>query len=139
MAGVGPLDVIEVAGCDNPWILDGQAVEDALGKIKGTTNNSKRRGKSKNRNKNNPLLLAVVLITGKTETGYIDKIKDIADALEKYLHPEWKIVFSKWTQIQEQVKIFAKEHLDKNYRYYGKDEYERLIESCTSAQANNRH
>ena len=127
MAGVGPVDVIEIAGCDNPWILDGQAVQETLRKIKGTTNTS------------NPLLLAVVLIAGKTETGYIDKIKEVADVLEleDHLHPDWNTVHQdKRDEIQERVSTWATGRLDKDYQDYGKDRCKKLIESCTSAHQN---
>jgi glutamate/tyrosine decarboxylase-like PLP-dependent enzyme len=89
IAGIGPLDVIEVAGSDNPWELDGQALERTLKEIK-------KEGDSDAEKKT--LLLAVVAIAGKTETGYIDNIEEVAKVLEKYGHPTLNEIWSKQTK-----------------------------------------
>jgi glutamate/tyrosine decarboxylase-like PLP-dependent enzyme len=64
-AGVSPGNVIEIAGSENPWVLDGIALEARLKDLKETD-----------------LVLAVVAIAGKTETGYVDRIQEIAAVLD---------------------------------------------------------
>jgi len=65
-AGVSPSNVIEIAGSKNPWVLDGTALERQLKQLKSTD-----------------LVLAVVPIAGKTETGYVDRIDEIAEVLDR--------------------------------------------------------
>ena len=68
-AGVAPANVIEVAGSVNPWRLDGTALR---------TYFEEKLEKSSN------LVIAVVLIAGKTETGYVDDLKGVASALNDF-------------------------------------------------------
>lgn len=69
-AGVAPANVIEIAGSENPYVLDGKAFRDAMESAKdiGPTD----------------LIVAVVPIAGKTETGYVDDVAAIASALDAY-------------------------------------------------------
>ena len=70
-AGVAPADVVEIPGYSNPWILDGKALEDTLEKLDEDARGGRR-----------ALVLAVVAIAGKTETGYVDKLDKIASVLD---------------------------------------------------------
>ncbi|HJQ36448.1 MAG TPA: pyridoxal-dependent decarboxylase [Thermoanaerobaculia bacterium] len=63
-AGVSPANVIEIPGSKNPWVLDGIALERQLRQMSKTD-----------------LVLAVVAIAGKTETGYVDDLREIAEVL----------------------------------------------------------
>jgi glutamate/tyrosine decarboxylase-like PLP-dependent enzyme len=63
-AGVSPSNVIEIAGSENPWVLDGAALESQLREVKSSD-----------------LVLAVVAIAGKTETGYVDRLAELAAVL----------------------------------------------------------
>ena len=65
-AGVAPGNVIEIVGTDNPWVLDGKALEKAFLALQPTD-----------------LVIAVIAIAGKTETGYVDCIEEIARELNK--------------------------------------------------------
>ncbi len=64
-AGVAPGNVIEIAGTENPWVLNGDAIVQALADLEPTD-----------------LVIAVVAIAGKTETGYVDRLKEIGLALD---------------------------------------------------------
>jgi glutamate/tyrosine decarboxylase-like PLP-dependent enzyme len=128
MAGVGPLDVIDVAGSKNPWILDGAAFEKKLNEIE---NETKADGEKKK-----TLLLAVVLVAGKTETGYIDKIDEVAKILEKpeHRHHDLKKVLDKRQQIEDEIKSIVDERLmGAHYRK------EMLIDSYISSQKNPKY
>jgi glutamate/tyrosine decarboxylase-like PLP-dependent enzyme len=63
-AGASPSNVIEVAGSENPWVLDGVGLERQMTKLVVSD-----------------LVLAVVSIAGKTETGYVDRLDQIAAVL----------------------------------------------------------
>jgi len=99
IAGVGRLDVIDIAGSVNPWILDGEGFEKGLEKLGGI--------KADKNEKKTTLLLAVVLIAGKTETGYIDEIDNIAKVLDKpdYRHPDLEKVLSRRRDPDDKTSI----------------------------------
>ena len=85
-AGVSPGNVIEIAGSKNPWVLDGPALEHELGKLS-----------------EKDLVLAVVAIAGKTETGYIDCIQEIAKVLnddKKFA----KVALPRFPEVLEHLK-----------------------------------
>ena len=63
-AGVAPGNVIEISGSKNPWVLDGTALRRQLLNMA-----------------NSDLIVAVVAIAGKTETGYVDNLAEIAEVL----------------------------------------------------------
>ena len=71
-AGIAPANVIEIAGSLNPYVLDKRAFEDAMAKEVGESD----------------LVIAVVPIAGKTETGYVDDLMGIAEALDTYAKEE---------------------------------------------------
>ncbi|MBV8520259.1 MAG: hypothetical protein JO197_22905 [Acidobacteria bacterium] len=66
-AGIPPANVIEIAGSQNPWVLDVGAFRAKIETLQPSD-----------------LVVAVVLIAGKTETGYVDEIGAIANALDAY-------------------------------------------------------
>jgi glutamate/tyrosine decarboxylase-like PLP-dependent enzyme len=74
-AGVSPSNVIEAAGSENPWVLDGAGLE-RLMKDKPKADKLKA-----HELKASDLVLAMVLIAGKTETGYVDRLGQIAEVL----------------------------------------------------------
>ncbi|HEX6641927.1 MAG TPA: pyridoxal-dependent decarboxylase [Thermoanaerobaculia bacterium] len=77
-AGISPANVIEIPGSSNPWRLDGAAFKAYVAKPKFRNSGD--------------LVIAVVPIAGKTETGYVDDLKGIAIALNdlaKEKH-DWK-------------------------------------------------
>jgi Pyridoxal-dependent decarboxylase conserved domain len=131
-AGVGPLDVVEVAGSTNPWILDGKAFAKTLKAINNSTGKKKKK----------PLLLAVVAIAGKTETGYIDRIGEIAQELEEgHLHPTWEQVRAKKQEIENEIVRVIEDRLADSlihqaHRYVRR---KALLDSYRSAQKNSRY
>lgn len=75
-AGVSPWNIIEVRGSTNPWRLDRAALEAAMGELEGSSS----------------LVIAVVPIAGKTETGYVDDLRGIAMLLNELAaaRHDWK-------------------------------------------------
>ena len=92
-AGVSPGNVIEIAGSENPWVLDGTALQTKLKDLKKTD-----------------LVLAVVAIAGKTEAGYVDRIQEIAGVLND---PE-KVKNVALPSFQEVLEILNKKDEEKN-------------------------
>ncbi len=72
-AGVAPYNVIEIAGSQNPWVLDGAALGSFL----------EARAEEDEQREEKTLILAVVATAGKTETGYVDKIDEIVHVIEE--------------------------------------------------------
>jgi glutamate/tyrosine decarboxylase-like PLP-dependent enzyme len=143
IAGVSPLDVIEVAGYKNPWILDGAALENTLKEIEGI--------KALQNGTRTCLLLAVVLIAGKTETGYIDEIEDVAKVLEEHKHYELDEVDRRQSRpvvagkkvddgkfyIDEQIEKLARERLsDASYQDLRAFRKKMLMNSYAGARKN---
>lgn len=131
MAGVGQLDVIDAAGSVNPWILDKEALEKTLEGMEGIKNEPKR--------KKTCLLLALVLIAGKTETGYIDKIEEVAEVLEKpdHCHPDLETVLAKRKQIETEIRSHIKKSLAGADQAHYKEMI--LMDSYLSSQNNPRY
>ncbi len=132
-AGVGPLDVIEVAGSENPWILDGKALAKTLKAI----NHSDKKAKRKT------LLLAVVAIAGKTETGYIDRIDEIAEQLDKehIRHPTWNDIDGKQADIKQKIVKAIEDRLGNSEDYQDLRNHRRmvLVESYLSSRENPKY
>jgi glutamate/tyrosine decarboxylase-like PLP-dependent enzyme len=90
-AGVAPGNVVEIAGTKNPWILDGPALQAQLATTKKTD-----------------LVMAVVAIAGKTETGYVDRMKEVAAVLDSALEdPGSTSTLPPLTQVIERVQANA--------------------------------
>ena len=139
LAGVGPIDVIEVAGSSNPWILDGVALQHTLTRIPIVEHGE-------------TLLLALVLIAGKTETGYIDRIEEVVTVLQQkdFLHPDLETIRNKrgtdgtatsppeeGPTILEEIRKYADKSLlfanaNASYQDYGEDKNNDLIEAYKS-------
>ena len=64
-AGIAPGNVVDLPGTQNPWILDGESLRQYLDTVASTD-----------------LVLCVVAIAGKTETGYVDELAGIAAVLD---------------------------------------------------------
>jgi glutamate/tyrosine decarboxylase-like PLP-dependent enzyme len=73
-AGLAPCNVLELPGSVDPWRLDEEALSAVL--TDGLNNSTNPWELMKD-----DLIVAVVLIAGKTEHGYIDDIKGIAEVL----------------------------------------------------------
>lgn len=109
-AGVAPGNVLEICGSENPWILNQEALkaflEDEAFQSKGN------------------LVIAVVPIAGKTETGYFDDLAGIADLLnekatEKHdwkelssvALPEYPVVIERLRSKRDDLVKLVEEHL----------------------------
>jgi glutamate/tyrosine decarboxylase-like PLP-dependent enzyme len=84
-AGLAPCNVLELSGSVDPWRLDKDALAEVLA---GGTKDSKTpedggapKGKNPSGLMKDDLIVAVVLITGKTEHGYVDDVEGIAEVL----------------------------------------------------------
>lgn len=97
VAGVGAIDVRQITGSRNPWILDGPALERELRCCQDEK----------------VLPIAVVALAGKTETGYVDDIRELADVLEHPEHklPKWEVIHSNDEPISARVEQLLREEL----------------------------
>jgi glutamate/tyrosine decarboxylase-like PLP-dependent enzyme len=82
-AGIAPCNVLESPGSENPWVLD----RDALTSVFAAAAENPLHPDTNSRNPwkltSGDLIVAVVLIAGKTETGYVDDIQGIATLLNQ--------------------------------------------------------
>ncbi|HEV7902500.1 MAG TPA: pyridoxal-dependent decarboxylase, partial [Pyrinomonadaceae bacterium] len=142
IAGLSPLDVIEVAGSKNPWILDGAGLKRTLESIGIKGLKARKKGKKKS-TEEDCLLLALVLIAGKTETGYVDNIEAAVEVLDppkggkNYLHIDLEEVKDKEQSVRAEIEELTQELLtEAPYQELGAFRRKMLLDSYDSARTN---
>ncbi|HEX4963540.1 MAG TPA: pyridoxal-dependent decarboxylase [Thermoanaerobaculia bacterium] len=94
-AGVAPGNIFDIAGSRNPWILDGEALKRNLADVEDSA-----------------LVIAVVAIAGKTETGYVDEIEEIANVLNKAAATKAKTALPSLEEVGERLRSKVQEIKD---------------------------
>jgi glutamate/tyrosine decarboxylase-like PLP-dependent enzyme len=87
-AGIAPCNVLESPGSENPWLLDRHGLEAVFAGAAANALDPEKNRRDPWKLMNGDLIVAVVLIAGKTETGYVDDIQGIATLLNKNAEAE---------------------------------------------------